>query len=186
MGSCQASDKITKKTKNWNMREFTKNIVIDYKVRHLCKMPYNGHSNGCPNYNTRIMCPPARPKIKDVFNITKGFWIIWNEFDINAHVEKMKSKHPSWSQRQLRCCLYWQTTARKQLEIEIQKCLLYLQNIRWIVAVARVPEAMGLDVTATMKNINVELEWPPFNIARQIAIIGYKRSNKKKQHVFRL
>jgi hypothetical protein len=37
------------------------------------------------------------------------------------------------------------------------------------------PEAMGVNVTATMKNLGVELEWPPKNIVRKVAIIGVRK-----------
>jgi hypothetical protein len=33
-----------------------------------------------------------------------------------------------------------------------------------------VPEAHGLNVTATMKSIGIELEWPPKTVTYQIAL----------------
>lgn len=35
-----------------------------------------------------------------------------------------------------------------------------------------VPEACGVDVTATMKLIGIDLEWPPVNVAYQVALVG--------------
>ncbi len=35
-----------------------------------------------------------------------------------------------------------------------------------------VPEAMGVNVTETMKRVGIELEWPPVNVAYQIAMGG--------------
>ena len=140
-------------------------------------MSYPGHPKGCPNYNERSTCPPSSPKLEDVFDIQKGFWVVWNEFDIAAHTCNMIQEHPDWTERQSRCCLYWQQTARKQLEKEIQHCLYIICNKKW--QVARTPEAMGMDVTATMKSIGVDLEWPPVRIARQIAIIGCVLTPKK-------
>jgi len=35
-----------------------------------------------------------------------------------------------------------------------------------------VPEAMGVNVTETMKRVGIELEWPPVNVAYQIALAG--------------
>lgn len=96
------------------MQKHIKNIIFDYdKITKLCLMPYAGHGKGCPNFNLKKTCPPKSPKLNDVFVMNKGFWIVWNEFNISAHVIKMKNKHPLWSDRQLNCCLYWQTTARK-------------------------------------------------------------------------
>lgn len=34
------------------------------------------------------------------------------------------------------------------------------------------PEAMGVNVTATMKNLGVTLEWPPQKVVYKVAIIG--------------
>jgi hypothetical protein len=34
------------------------------------------------------------------------------------------------------------------------------------------PEAMGVNVTETMKNAGVVLEWPPENIVIKVAFIG--------------
>ena len=45
-------------------------------------------------------------------------------------------------------------------------------NYDQVVEVNRCPEAMGLDVTATMKSIGVVLEWPPRELAVQVALAG--------------
>jgi len=78
----------------------------------------------------------------------------------------MREKHPEWSERQLACCLYWQAGARKQLESEIQKFYREHPGL-WLV---RCPEAMGVDVTGTMRLVGVELEWPPRERALQVAL----------------
>ena len=40
------------------------------------------------------------------------------------------------------------------------------------------PEAMGVNVTATMKNIGVTLEWPPQEVVRKVAIIGVRKNER--------
>ncbi|HUS88307.1 MAG TPA: hypothetical protein VMW91_02880 [Desulfosporosinus sp.] len=40
------------------------------------------------------------------------------------------------------------------------------------------PEAMGVNVTATMKNLGIELEWPPQNVVHKVAIIGIRKESK--------
>jgi hypothetical protein len=77
----------------------------------------------------------------------------------------MRDRHPDWS-RQVECCLYWQGTARKQLESEIQ--LFYTQHPHFLAT--RCPEAMGVNITATMAGIGVELEWPPVTRTYQVAL----------------
>ena len=37
------------------------------------------------------------------------------------------------------------------------------------------PEAMGLDVTTTLRNAGVEIEWPPVEKALQVAFVGVLR-----------
>jgi hypothetical protein len=96
--------------------------------------------------------------------------VIWNKFPFGEHVARMRERHPDWSERQLACCLYWQGTARKQLEAEIEK----FRRVR-CTSVFRIPEAHGVNVTATMERVGVYLEWPPKRWAYQVAIaIGGK------------
>ena len=73
------------------------------------------------------------------------------------------------SKRQLECCLYWQGTARKRLKERINE-FIFLADERYVVNT--VPEAMGVNVTETMKRVGIELEWPPVNLVYQIAMAG--------------
>lgn len=154
-----------------------KNIVINYSVRDLCFKPYPNHPKGCPNYGKRGFCPPRCPKLEDYFDISQGLWIVWIEFDFAAHRRKMLKKHPNWSQRQIDCCLYWQGTANKKLREEVADAEYYLQG-RGSWKTALCPEAMGMNVTATMKKLGVILEWPPQNVVRKVAIIGIRKYEK--------
>lgn len=153
--------------------------VIDLSVRELCYRPYNGHKKGCPNYG-RKGCPPSALIIDQVLDFSKPIWAIWEEFDLGEHRARMKVRHPEWSRRQLDCCLYWQGTVMKFLKHKVanfctQK-LLYMQAKTLEVLYA--PEAFGVNVTETMKNIGVELEWPPENIVRKIAFVGKPKERK--------
>lgn len=130
--------------------------VWDCRIRNLCTRPYPNHRKGCPNYGRRSTCPPEQALLDEVFNTTHPFWALWVEFDLAAHVAKLRANHQDWSYRQLSCCLYWQGTVRKFLRSEVSK---------WVgtraLTVTECPEAMGVDVTATMSKIGVTLEWPP-------------------------
>ena len=155
------------------MHAKTKNIIIDYSVRNLCSQSYPNHPKGCPNYGKRPICPPQCPHIEDWFDISRGFWVVWINFDFAAHRRRMRKKHPEWSQRQVDCCLYWQGTANKMLREAVYDMEYYLQGRgRWETTYC--PEAMGVNVTATMKQLGVILEWPPQNIVRKVALIGVK------------
>ena len=170
------------------------NPVIEPMVRTLCTRPYPGHVRGCPNHGKRSTCPPHAPMLGDVLDLDRTVWAVWTTFDLAAHVAKMRAKHPKWSERQLRCCLYWQGGARKRLKIEVAKS--------WVMIVSRCiadhyigddvdrkppqrpihgifcPEAMGVNVTATLAGVGVELEWPPVHVTHQVALVGYPKEIK--------
>jgi hypothetical protein len=87
----------------------------------------------------------------------------------------MREKHPDWSERQLRCCLYWQGTARAALRRKIEAFLAGQPGLLAITC----PEACGVDVTATMSSLGIELEWPPVSVAYRVALVG---TPKRKRH----
>ena len=141
--------------------------------RHdLCLKPYPNHKNGCPNYGTKKGCPSGVPMFDSFYDLSKRIYAIYNKFNFKGHVDRMKEKHPDWSKRQLECCLYWQGTARKNLKERIE-IFARLTGRRYVVN--SVPEAMGVNVTETMKRVGIELEWPPVNVAYQIAMAGILR-----------
>jgi len=164
------------------MQAYLKNIVIDKSVRELCAHPYSNHPKGCPNFGKRATCPPQVKLIDEIFDLSKGFWVVWVDFDFKSHCNRMKRKHSNWSLCQIECCLYWQGTARKQLKKTIQDVEYYLKGTEnWMLVNEFCPEAMGVNVTATMKKIGIELEWPPKNIVRKIALFGVRRSPIKSE-----
>lgn len=144
-------------------------LVIDYGVRDLCQAPYPNHWKGCPNYGKRMSCPPKAPLIENFINLDNDIYLIFNIFPFGEHVERMREKHPEWSERQLANCLYWQQTARKQLRVELER---FHKNSPGVFRSTMCPEAMGVNVTATMLSIGHELEWPPKTVTYQVAVAG--------------
>lgn len=142
------------------------NPVIDYSVRKICTRPYYRHPKGCPNYGKKTGCPPAAPYYDQVYDLSQPVFAICNVFNIRAHIVKMRTKHPEWSEYQLRCVLYWQGTARKMLKQHIIGFLKQNKGYR----IEACPEAMGINITETMAQAGIKLEWPPQNIAYQIAL----------------
>jgi predicted metal-binding protein len=165
--------------------------IIDYSVRELCCRPYLGHKKGCPNYCYKQGCPPQAQLFDKVFDLTQPVFAIYNAFDISSHVKKIMAANPGWSQRQLTCCLYWQNTARKQLTTELAYFMITHPDYHVAAAfykgldkglgplfkrvIPSPPEAMGVEITKTMAGIGVNLEWPPVNVAYQVALAGMKR-----------
>ena len=142
--------------------------VLSSLPRGLCLHPYPGHTKGCPNWNRRPTCPPKAPLLDTVLDLGKPVHCIYNRFDLGSHVTRMKAKHPDWSDRQARCCLYWQRKARSELRQSVED---FLENHQGCIALY-VPEACGVDVTATMASIGIQLQWPPISVAYQVALAG--------------
>src|SRR5512145_2473878 len=130
--------------------------VVTRRMRALCVQPYPLHPKGCPKYGKCDSCPPKIRFLEDYFDMSQPLWAIWNVYPIGEHVQKMRATHPDWSERQLSCVLYWQPTARKQLEAEIAS----FKRAHPELAVTRCPEAMGLNVTETLASVGIVLEWP--------------------------
>jgi hypothetical protein len=151
--------------------------IIDYSMRALCRKPYELHKMGCPNFAKKAGCPPGAPLWDKYFDMTQKYALIINVFPIGDHVKKMENLHPGWSDRQLYCCLYWQGTARKRLEGRIKQFQFEYPEF----TVTRCPEAMGVNVTETLKSAGIELEWPPRVWAYQIAMAGIKSNSTIKE-----
>ena len=146
--------------------------VIDRKVRGLCKKPYHNHPKGCPNFGIKEGCPPNIRLFDEEYDMNKPVYVIFNTFDLASQVNKMKAAHPEWSDRQLKCSRYWQGTTRKLLR---QKIALF-KNDHPDYNVTTCPEAMGVNVTETMKKIGIKLEWPPVSTTYQVALAGIKKN----------
>lgn len=152
--------------------------VADSGMRGLCTKPYPNHPKGCPNYGQRDTCPPQCKLIKDAFDLDCGIWALWAIFDLAAHVTRMRDKQPSWTYRQLSCCLYWQGTVRKALREYVEKWMKEMKHYPPLadrLELITCPEAMGVNVTATMQNIGVTLEWPPQETTRMVYLVGVKK-----------
>jgi hypothetical protein len=130
-----------------------------------------------------------------VFNLAEPVYAIYNQFDLDAHVQKMKAGHPNWSDAQLRCCLLWQGRARKQLAKQVSEFIMahplydvsmaYYRGIEKDLGplygkiIAASPEAMGINVTGTLADAGINLEWPPTKVAYQVALAGLKLNDNK-------
>ena len=103
-------------------------------------------------------------------DLAQPAFAVVHEFDIAAHFERMPAAHPTWSDRQLRCCLYWQGGARKIWKAGIKEFLWSHPGHSAVTC----PEAMEVNVTMTIRLAGVELERPPVKVARQVALCGVR------------
>jgi predicted metal-binding protein len=144
--------------------------VLDFSVRKLCYSPYYKHKKGCPNWNKKEGCPPKLPTIDKILNLKRTIYVIYNKFNFLEHTNRMRLRHPDWSDKQVECCLYWQGSARKCLREEIKK---FIKEHRSYY-IESCPEGAGVDITKTMKKIDIELEWPPKKYTYQVVLAGIK------------
>ena len=142
-------------------------------VQSLCAMPYPNHPKGCPNFRHKAGCPPGVELFDRVYDLEAPVFVVYNVFDLAAHVAAMRERHPSWTERQLACCLYWQPRARKSLAEEAKRFAREHPGLR----LDRCPEARGVDVTETMRLAGVELEWPPRNKAIQVILAASPKND---------
>jgi len=155
------------------MFAFVRDLQFGPEFQALCARPYHGHPHGCPNCGRRPSCPPAAPLIDRVLDLSEPMFVVATPFDLGWHIEKMRRRHPDWSERQLRCCLYWQGTARKQHRQAIAA------NVPWRFPngyrLVHTPEGHGVNVTVLMASLgaqSVTLEWPPEKTSYVVSIGG--------------
>ncbi len=146
------------------------NLRINYKAREWCKLPYPNHPKGCPNYRRRDTCPDKAPLIEDFIDVSKPKILLTVEFDLGRYIERMRDKHPDWTDRQLRCVLYWQGSVNKELRLLI-KATFDLNNL---LRITSCPEAMGVNVIETARLAGLPVELKPKNRVYKIAIGGYQ------------
>lgn len=152
-----------------NVFGVTNILVIDPDVRSWCKLPYPRHKQGCPNFGKSENCPPKVPTVEKIFDLSKPTWFAYIIFDLSIHAKIMKIKHPEWSEKQCRCCLYWQNTVRHQLQnlcgqFIIKNTLDCTWNMK--------PEALGINVFETCRRASLLINRDAFPIIYKIALIG--------------
>lgn len=158
--------------------DVTDKLEINYASRERingraawCEMPYPGHKKGCPNYDKCL----TLPRIENYFDLDKPHWFAIVTFDLQAHINRMRYLHPTWSDRQCRCVLYWQNGVKSQLD---RFC------VNWIKLITpgenmiyhKIPEAMGVNVILTMKRIGQYIETKPKSIVKKVALIGERKT----------
>ena len=150
-------------------KERLSKIVYINDVSSLCAKPYAGHPKGCPNFGKRPTCPPNLAPLDAVIDVRQPVWVIGAKFNMAKHSMSMKIKHPSWSERQCECCLYWQGHVVSVLK---KACAGYE-------VVLYVPEAYSVDISATVIGYGIKLQWPPKDYVWKIAFAGFKTTAAK-------
>lgn len=157
--------------------DVTGKLAVDLNVREWCKFPYPGHNRGCPNYGISETCPPKVGTITEIFDLGKPHWLAIIEFNIKQHADKMKGLHPQWSDKQCRCCLYWQNTVRKDLR-KMCDDFIYSKNSY---DYTLIPEAMGVNVFRTAHRLGIMLRKNINDKLYKIALIGRTKTDNGKR-----
>ena len=148
-----------------------KRIVLSNRTWLWCRLPYPGHPKGCPNYGKTSRCPPKAPGLGGYFDLSRPLYLVVAEFDLEGHARRMKHEHPWWSDRQCRCVLYWQGTARKLLKTRSEEAM----EILGADTGTSCPEAMGLNVFATAALSGIKLEkTSKLKTSRHVALVGWR------------
>ncbi|MFX0093338.1 MAG: hypothetical protein ACFFBD_16400 [Candidatus Hodarchaeota archaeon] len=153
--------------------DVTGKLAIDYRAREWCLRAYPGHPQGCPNFGKKQTCPPNAPLIEDWLDLTKQHWFVVNRFNFLSHVQRMKEKHPEWSERQCRCVLYWQGSTKKALR---EFCLTFVREHPNMIF-SLVPEAMGVHVLRTARLLGIPIRARPNEFVYKIALIGHQKNS---------
>lgn len=143
--------------------------------RAMCVFPYKNHKKGCPNYGKKLDCPPQVPMFDQVFDLTKPVYAIFSTYDLLSHTEQMKCRHPQWTETQQLNVLYWQGSARKKLKENIERFNIIFREKGYFSTTS--PEAMGVNVTETLKKAGICLEWPARHTVYKVAFAGIPLNN---------
>ncbi len=141
-------------------------------VQKLCLKKGGSFSHGCPNYGVKEGCPPNQPMIDNVFDFRENIYLIYTEFNVGRFAKHIREKHPGWTDKQCYNPRYWQQGARKEHNLELDNFLEKYPGLEF----NKCPEAHGINVDSLMKDIGVNLEWPPRNLTRIVSLGGFPKS----------
>ena len=131
-------------------------VIYNIKARgEWCRLPYPGHKEGCPNTDK---CIERRQDFHIIELQTQNkidWYAVLEKFSLKKHAEKMKTKHPDWTEKQCRNLLYWQGGVRKRL---IKKTFDFANKDTNTVIILDIPEASGVDVFKTMELHGIKLQ----------------------------
>ncbi len=175
-------------------------IVFDREVYSYCV----NDKFTCPNYNHSYSCPPASTFLKDKVSQFKEFYLVYSKHDLDAHVKKVKEKHPKRKEERIKNAFYVSSEYEEINEITPQ----FIENYKepydenFIIWASkcnicdnkedggctydnkepcRYPEKLrhsmtgaGINTNDTVSKLNIDLEWPPVQHAYRFSIVCFK------------
>ena len=139
--------------------------------RSMCIRPYKNHKYGCPNFGVLPTCPPNIPCMFDQMFDVSDVYAVATKFYLEEFFDKRRKKRPDLAEGQIRNSRVWQPITLKENDYGIRD--FYLENPDKASYVStRLLECMGVDVVNTMKEVGVDLRFPPKEIVYRIAFIA--------------
>ena len=167
-------------------KEIPKNaIIFDPKVQSYCNNP----KFKCPYYGHSWACPPEAPYLEDEIMKYENFYLIYTKLNLKNDSRKENRKKYNYNKM------------RKIMEREMEKFIILHQNkfneirILWDGhcricekenlkcsidddSPCRYPdkirysmEAVGINVSQTVKNVDIDIEWPPVNHVYRFGLV---------------
>lgn len=170
-------------------KEIPKDVIIfDPIVQSYCNNP----EYLCPFYGKSWACPPEAPYLENEIMSYDKFYLIYTKFEIqkkgdnksrtsfrykdmreimeqemekflNQHRKEFKEIKILWDGH-CRVC----EKENKKCSIEEDVPCRYPDKIRYSM------EAVGIDVTQTVKKLDIDIEWPPINHVYRFGLVCVK------------
>lgn len=158
-------------------------IRYNRQIQMLCRTPYRGHKNGCPNYGIKPGCPPDSPLISEVLDLERGnLFALVTEYNVGEFAERMLGMHPNWQNRMGQCynIIRWQGNERRLHAVDSKK---FLHEHEGLIS-DEYPEARGVNITNLLLTIGIRLRWarpwpPKHNISNKVyrvSLAGYPKA----------
>jgi predicted metal-binding protein len=155
------------------------NIIFDPKVRTYC---YNPNFK-CPNYGNSWACPPKAPYLEKQIILYTRFFLIYIKQDIDMNKKEVFESMRDRLEEEITNFIKEHSRNYKQVQIlwdgycrlcekEGKKCTIksklpcrYPDEIRYSM------EAIGINVTETVRRVELDIEWPPKNHIYRVGLI---------------
>jgi len=175
-------------------------ITFDKQVQTYCNNP----KFQCPYYGHSWTCPPEAPYLEKKVSQFKEFHLVYHQFDVESYVNKVKEKHPKRSENKIKSSIYIKSFVLDYLEKEVydfldkfqdnynDKLVLWHGHCRVCGKESKIctydsgkqcrypnkkrysMEAVGINVDKTVRNLNINLEWPPVNYVYHFGLVCFK------------
>lgn len=137
-----------------------------------CRAPYPNHPNGCPNWGIKKGCPPNVPCFLKEFN--QKVLVCAVGIDFAHYLQIRRDIHPNWTERALRNPRHWQGHLRMLLRKDLLALKDEERNNKNKIVITN-PEAMGINIFETCKQVGLILERTPLEKMYQVAFLATKK-----------